>query len=281
MKKITMKAYAKINLCFDILGRNDDNGMHYVDTVMQTIDLYDYVELSVRSDTKCRVTVQDDAVQDTNAIRAAEAFVMAFGVNGVNIHIVKRIPIGAGLGGSSADAAAVLRGMAILYGIDFGLLPPLAETIGADVCFLLSGGTARCTGYGEVIEQLEPLPYQFTLVATPDVSVTAWEAYRAFDEIAKKPYNIRIMDLVDNIRNGVSNRLLSTNILYNVVCGIAPEIGKTAEYINADKEPKHTAMSGSGSSYYALYTDIEKAYAHQANAPLDINVGVYQFVPRY
>lgn len=281
MKRITMKAYAKINLCFDILGKNDDNGMHYVDTVMQTIDLYDYVELSVRNDTKCKVTVQDDVVQDTNAIRAAEAFVMAFDVNGVNIHIIKRIPIGAGLGGSSADAAAVLRGMAILYGIDFGLLPPLAETIGADVCFLLSGGTARCTGYGEIIEHLDPLPFQFVLAATPNVSVTAAEAYRAFDGIDKKPYNIRIADLVDNIRNGVSNRLLSTNILYNVVCGIAPEIAKVAEYINSDKTPLHTAMSGSGSSYYALYNDIEKANAHKVNAPLEISADVYQFVPRY
>lgn len=281
MKKITMKAYAKINLCFDILGKDDDSGMHYVDTVMQTIDLYDYVTVSTRNDTKCKVTVQDNVLQDTNAIRAAEAFVQAFDVNGVDIHIIKRIPIGAGLGGSSADAAAVLRGMAILYGIDFGLLPPLAEAIGADVCFLLSGGTARCTGYGEVIENLPPMPLGFALVATPHISITAGEAYCAFDEIEKKPYNIRIADLVDNIRNGVSNRLLSTNILYNVVCGIAPEIAKVAEYINSDKTPLHTAMSGSGSSYYALYTDIEKAYAHQANAPLEINADVYQFVPRY
>lgn len=281
MKKITVKAYAKINICFDITGKDEENGMHFVDTVMQTIDLYDYITVTKRRDKTCIVSVEDEKVEDTIAIKAANLFVETFDTNGVDIRIVKRIPVGGGLGGSSADAAGVLRAMAILYEVDFACLTPLAHKLGSDVTFLLTGGLARCTGYGEKIEELPPLPPLCALVATPNTGVSTAEAYERYDKINKKPFNVRTEEIVDNIRENKNNRLLSTNILFNIVSILNPDVEKTAKFVNSDKTPFHTSMSGSGSAYFALYSDVEKAYAQKANAPSDINVEIYQFVNSY
>lgn len=281
MRKINIKAYAKINLCFDIIGKDEEKNMHFVDTIMQTIDLYDVLTITKRRDKKCTVTVENDKVTDTNAIKAAEKFVEVFNTTGVDIHIIKNIPVGAGLGGSSADAAGVLRGMAILYEISFTELTDIAASIGADVPFLLHGGLARCTGFGEKVEILPQIPPLAVLVAYPNSGVSTEEAYARFDKQSKKTFNVRIDDILNNIRENKNNRILSTNILFNIVSVLNPDVANVAKYINSDKIPFHATMTGSGSAYYALYQDIEKAYAHKANAPSEINAQVYQFVSSY
>lgn len=281
MKRVIVKAYAKINICFDITGKDEENGMHFVDTVMQTIDLYDYVIVSKRKDKTCVVTVDDQKVEDTVAIKAANLFVETFSTNGANIRIIKNIPVGAGLGGSSADSAGVLRAMAMLYEIDFSALTPLASSLGSDVAFLLTGGLQRCTGYGEKTEKLPPLPPLCVLVATPNSGVETKEAYENYDKINKKPFNVRTEEIIQNIRDNKNNRLLSTNILFNVVSAMNPDVLAVQKFVNSDSIPLHTSMSGSGSSFFALYPDVEKAYAQKANAPSEISVGVYQFVNSY
>lgn len=281
MKKITLKAYAKINICFDILGKEEESGLHYVDTIMQTIDLADYVTVTKRRDKECYSKVENDVVEDTNALKSAKLFVEAFDTNGVDILISKHIPVGAGLGGSSADAAAVLRAMALLYDIDFGLLKPIAEKVGADVAFLLNGGLARCTGFGEKIERLDPLPPLSVLLASPKESSNTAEAYARFDKQTKKQFTVKTDDILSNLRLGKSNRLLSTNIFFNIVSIMTPTVNDAQKYINSDKVPNHATMTGSGSSYYSLYSDIDKAYEHMENAPEGLTVNVFKFVDAY
>ena len=281
MKKITLKAYAKINICFDILGRDEESEMHFVDTVMQTIDMADYVTVSKRRDKECFSKVENDVLEDTNAIAAAKLFVETFDTKGVDIFISKRIPVGAGLGGSSADAAAVLRAMAMLYDIDFERILPVAEKIGSDVPFLIHGGLARCTGFGEKVERLDPLPPMSVLLAVPKTGVETKEAYARFDKQTKKAFTVKTEDIVNNLREGRSNRLLSTNIFFNIVSILNPEVNVAQKFITLDKIPLHATMTGSGSAYYSLYADLDKAYEHLEKAPEGLDVNVFKFVAAY
>ena len=165
---ITAPAHAKINRSLEVIRRRDD-GYHDIATILQTISLADAVTLAPANG----LTVQCDAPglsgENNLAWRAAIALADYAGVRPrARIDIVKRIPIAAGLGGGSADAAAVLRGLNCLWQLH---LPPpelasIAASIGMDVPFLLTGGAALATGRGEALRLLPPLPTcQLTLVA--------------------------------------------------------------------------------------------------------------------
>jgi len=168
-------APAKLNLHLEVLGRRDD-GFHEVDTVLQTVSLRD----SVRVERAARVelTVEGDAPggRENLAWRAAEAL----GV-GARIHLVKRIPAGAGLGGGSSDAAAVLVCLDALYGLGLGPagLHPVAARLGADVPFFLAGGLARCRGVGERVEPLPPARRAEFLLVAPEFGTSTARVYQA------------------------------------------------------------------------------------------------------
>lgn len=281
MRKVTLKAYAKINICFDILSKNEESGLHDVDTVMQTIDLYDYVTLTRRSDHEVVVNVVGSNLVDSSATQAARLFMERFSTKGVSIEIQKRIPLRSGLGGSSADAAATLRGLALLYDVPFEQLDDIAKELGADVSFLLHGGLARATGRGDILEKLPPLPCYAVVVYTPYEGVSTAEAYAEYDKLSKKPFTVKTEDIVQNLRNGKSNRLLSTNCLLNPCLKLNSKIGEAMKELNGNKESPHVAMSGSGSSCYALLTDIESAFMLSDRAPEGMISGVYAFVGGY
>lgn len=282
MRKISLKAYAKINLTFDITAKDEATGLHQVDTLMQTIDLADYVTVVKRGDGECTSHVSGDIIEDTNAVRAARLFVERFSTRGVNIEIVKRIPIGGGLGGSSADAAAVLRAMALLFDVPFADVDPLAKEIGADVAFLMHGGFARCTGIGDEIEILEPLPFYCALVATPfGEGVDTAECYEAYDRVVKKPFVVKTDNILNCLMNYTNTTLFSNNCLFNTACNLNSKVAGTHKFLSTDKAITHVAMTGSGSSCYALYQDPDKAF-ERIDAPHDgYTLGVYKLVNRY
>ena len=152
-----LRAEAKLNLTLEVGARRAD-GYHDVDTVMHSISLCDVVTLGVLDSIEVTCAGLDCDAQDNIAYKAARAFFARAGLSGgVRIDIAKGIPVGAGLGGGSADAAAVLRGLNALYGrpLDASALLELAAGVGADVPFCLLGGAARCRGIGE---RVEPLP---------------------------------------------------------------------------------------------------------------------------
>lgn len=182
---LTVRAHAKINLWLDITGKRDD-GYHTLNTVMRKIDLYDDVNVEI-DDTGAIIVACDDMSVPSDerniAYRAAAAFSEAAGIRaGAHIRIKKRIPTEAGLGGSSADGAAVLVAMNALYEEQFDgkELLALGERLGADVPFCIAGGTAKCTGIGEKMVPLGCADFALVVVK-PDFSCSTAAAYAAFD----------------------------------------------------------------------------------------------------
>ena len=153
MKKITIKAKAKINLTLDVVGLN--SGYHDINTLVTTIDLYDRIILKKRKDSaislNCTGVKMDCAITDNNAYKTAKAFADKFSTGGVDITVQKNIPLGAGLGGSSADIAGVLNGLKALYGVNESVLD-IANALGSDSGYMLSGGYAVLSGRGDKIK---------------------------------------------------------------------------------------------------------------------------------
>lgn len=183
MEEARVEAHAKVNLGLAVLGRRTD-GYHEIDTILQTVSLSDSLVIR-RSATRgsraaLEVTGLPVPTDGRNlAVRAASALEDETGCPGVTIALEKRIPVGAGLGGGSADAAAVLVGMNAL--LELGLSDPelerIALRIGSDVPFLVQGGTARGRGRGERLERLPAFTGAWFVLATPPFEVSAREAY--------------------------------------------------------------------------------------------------------
>lgn len=180
---VQRQAHAKVNLTLDVLFLRED-GFHEIESVFQTVGLMDDVRLQLESENKLTCEGWNVPLDESNScLQAVKLFqAEASWPLGVHIHLVKRIPLQAGLGGGSSDAAAVLTGLAELAlkcGIEPPPLQPIAAQIGSDVPFFLQGGRAIVSGRGEIVEPFEPLPRFCGVLAMPagtGVS-TAW-AYR-------------------------------------------------------------------------------------------------------
>ena len=179
-----LKAYAKINLSLDLTGILPD-GYHALNTVMQSVSLYDTVTVEKTYGgifLRCSLPGLPSDSRNT-AYKAAELFLSEAGIKeGVSIDIEKRIPSQAGLAGGSADAAAVLFALGQLYpgGLSEEKLFETALRVGADVPFCLSGGTRLCLDKGETMTAL-PAFHAFVLLMKPDTGVSTSEAFRKFD----------------------------------------------------------------------------------------------------
>lgn len=182
---MTLIAHAKINTYLDITGKRAD-GYHLLETVMQSIDLADIVTVEL-ADSGITVSCSDPTVPENKGnicYKAAELFFALSGKHGgTDIHIDKRIPHGAGLGGGSADAASVLRGLNALYNdpFDEAAILKLAARTGADVPFCMVGGTKLCRGIGEEIEDTAPLNARYYLIVKPDFGCDTKSAYGEYD----------------------------------------------------------------------------------------------------
>ncbi|MCE9588222.1 MAG: 4-(cytidine 5'-diphospho)-2-C-methyl-D-erythritol kinase [Verrucomicrobia bacterium] len=185
---ISLVAPAKINLSLRILGKRAD-GFHELETLMVPIGLADTVEVSHGTGHGITLTCNDPELPtgaENLCVQAAEAFRVATGLDhGIAITLLKRIPHGAGLGGGSSDAAAVLKGLNELF--DHPLVNEehhqIAATLGSDVPFFLGSGPAWCRGRGEIIETAPMLPERTLLLIKPPFPVpTAW-AYKKYAEL--------------------------------------------------------------------------------------------------
>ncbi len=183
-------AYAKLNLTLDVTGKRED-GYHDMLMVMQTVSVKDSLllelldEPGIHADCNLRYIPTDGR---NLAVRAAETFLRAVGEEGrgVFIRMKKQIPVGAGMAGGSADAAAVLRGMNRLFGkpLHRRELEKLAEEVGSDVAFCVAGGTALAKGRGEQLEDLDPMPDCRLVICKPSFSISTPELFRKLDQIS-------------------------------------------------------------------------------------------------
>lgn len=260
MKTVKIKAYAKINLTLDIKGI--ENGYHKLDSLVASVDIYDLIVLRSRKDGLSTVTMKgmgSESIppEQNNAWKAAEAFSKAFGTHGADITVYKNIPMGAGLGGSSADVSGVLNGMAKLYQIeDMAKLKKLADGLGSDTGYMLTGGFARMQGRGEKVTPLKIAPKLYFLFLCPSTSVSSGGCYKAYDEqvlgkIEPQPSTeICIEKLTKGDLDGVGRYL--TNDLYLPATTLNQDV-KTAYEEALRFSPLGAVMTGSGSCVVALF----------------------------
>ncbi|HET9251085.1 MAG TPA: 4-(cytidine 5'-diphospho)-2-C-methyl-D-erythritol kinase [Candidatus Eisenbacteria bacterium] len=180
---VRVRCPAKINLGFWIAGRRPD-GYHEVDTILQTITLEDELTLVPATEEGIRLEMRGRAIQGPgpNLVERAWDLLRAEGLVtnlGVHARLTKRIPVGAGLGGGSSDAAGLLAGASRLFDLELSIddLRALGARLGADVPFLLRGGTARGTGRGDQVRQLCPIPPVWTVLASPPFGISTTWAY--------------------------------------------------------------------------------------------------------
>lgn len=268
MRRIVLKAYAKINWALDVLGKRPD-GYHDVEMVMQSVDLWDIVSLSEK-DRGISVSCRMDGipVDETNmAYRAAALVKERFNIEkGVAIELQKNIPVAAGMAGGSADAAAVLVGLNKMWklNLDKKDLMVMASVIGSDVPFCIVGGTALARGRGEEITALSPVEGIWLVLVTLEQFISTAEVYGKLDlhRVSLKP-NIPVM--VDSLRRrdfgGIARNM--ANVLEKVTVELCPQINKVKDDI-MKQGAIGCCMSGSGPTVYGLFEDeriARKAYA--------------------
>lgn len=254
MKTVTVNGYAKLNLFLDVVGAK--NGYHLLDTVVATVDVNDKLALSSRNDGKIALNCSRGLFvsrlsEDNNAYKAAKLFRETFNTPGVTVTLKKNIPVGSGMGGSSADIAAVLRGMAELYDVSDDL-KPLADSLGSDSGYLLTGGFARLKGRGELVESLDCDVKLYAVVVTADGGVNTTECFRRFDGFTDSGTDKMADDLISALKRGDYTSDMFYNALTFAACSINPEIGKVLDDVKS-LSPRAVSMSGSGSSVFGIF----------------------------
>jgi 4-diphosphocytidyl-2-C-methyl-D-erythritol kinase len=253
-----VRAYAKLNLGLRVLFKRPD-GYHELRTVFQTISLADKLEISFAPGRSTRIEMLGTPdIPDNLAERAARLVMSAGGKHGaVRISLRKVIPAGAGLGGGSSDAAAVLLALPVLAGarLPIDQLRSLAATLGSDVAFFLFGGTALGLGRGEELYPLPDRPRQQALVVVPAIHSSTVEAYR---DLSGTLTNIALQNKLDSFQRevwgpgapGYKSSLI--NDFEGVVIARHPELAGIRERLRR-AGATGVAMSGSGSAVFGLF----------------------------
>lgn len=272
---MTVRAYAKINIGLRILRKRED-GYHDIETVFHRINLFDEIVFEPSSVVSMSCNRHDLPTDDTNlCIRAASVLQRTFKIkNGVHITLKKNIPIGAGLGGGSSDAATVLTALPVWWGENPspGELYALALELGSDVPYFLQHGTACATGRGEVLEYFDlDLPY-WIVVAYPNIHVSTSWAYQNSSlrnesvRTGNRPSGDSVKDvLLEHLHHPRMLMHLLSNDFESLVLRTYPEIAKVKKILY-DSGAVFSQMSGSGSSVYGFFK--EERYARHVAASL-------------
>ncbi len=258
-------AFAKVNLTLDVLGKRPD-GYHDLKSVMQTVSLRDDVEIDVGTGKPWCLKCDMEGIptdEKNLAWKAARVFLDAIEKDpeGLEIRITKRIPCQAGLGGGSADAAAVLRALNKHYGEPFsiGALAELGASVGSDVPFCTVGGTAMVEGRGDRLRKLPDMPDCVFVVCKPDFSASTPELYRKLDEkeIARRPNHLAMESallsgdlgkVAENLCNVFDPVVTEEHLELNYIKSIFNSYGSVGQQ-----------MTGSGSAVFAIVTEFEYA----------------------
>ena len=263
LEQITIAAPAKINLSLDITGKLE-NGYHALDTIMQTISIEDKITLA-KTGRQISVLCDHPQVPQGNGNichKAAEAFFEKTALEGgVIITIDKNIPVAAGLAGGSSDAAAVIKGLNLLYGTGLTQreMCEIGLKCGADVPYCIVAGTCRAKGIGEKLTKLPSFAGVYIVLVVPDFFVsTAW-AYKNYD-LNKTDEKPRTEELISYIRGrdikNTAERM--ANVLESVTAKKHPEIQEIKNDIKKSGACG-SVMSGSGPSVFGLFENEEKA----------------------
>lgn len=263
MERMQKKAYAKINPVLDVLRRRED-GYHELRMIMQTVNIYDTLEL-VKSESGIRLTCDTGLLpcDDGNIVyRAARLMQETFSLKeGIEIHLTKKIPMAAGMAGGSADAAATLHGMNELFDLKLTTekLCELGVKLGADVPYCILGGTMLAEGIGEKLTALPPMPECRLVVAKPDFDVSTKYVYENLhaNELKEHP---DVDGMIAAIKAGDLQAVAAhmENVLETVTVRKYPQIAELKELMRS-QGALNALMSGSGPSVFGLFTDVDEA----------------------
>ena len=262
--KLERKAYAKINLGLDVTGKRDD-GYHIVRMIMQNVDLYDTLTFEDNETGEISLSASSEKIptDDSNLIcKVAKQLQKEFGVKkGADIHLVKRIPVAAGMAGGSTDGAAAYVALNELWnlGLDKDKLCELAVKLGADIPYCIIGGTALAEGIGEELTVISDMPACHIVIAKPSIDVSTGWVYKELDskEIENHPD-------IDGIRAAIESGDIKAmcsligNVLEQVTAGKYTVIGDIEKLLD-ESGAVGAFMTGSGPTVFAIFDDVDKA----------------------
>ena len=268
IKHLDLKAYGKINLGLDVVRRRED-GYHEVRMIMQTVRVYDAIELNRTEEEGIRLSTNLYYLPDNEnnlGYRAAKLLMDEFGIrDGVEIKMKKFIPVAAGMAGGSSDAAAVLFGINKMFGLGLSEkeLMERGVRLGADVPYCIMRGTALSEGIGEILTPLPPMPQCRVLIAKPSVSVSTKHVYESLN---LSSLGAEVHPDIDAMRTAIENKDLS---------GVVSQLGNVLETVTIPENPviqtlkdkmmemgaDGSLMSGSGPTVFGLFTNQTAAQA--------------------
>jgi len=260
VRQARVRAFAKINLDLRVLGKRPD-GYHELRTIFQTISLADTIDIAFTPARKTAIELQDDlGIADNLVTRAARLAMDAMRTTGrIAMRLTKRVPMGAGLGGGSSDAAAVLLALPPLAGrnLDMPKLCNLAQQLGSDVPFFLLGGTAVGIGRGTELFPLSDAPPYPGLLVAPAVRVNTAEAYRALSpRLTSESQQNKMVSFQTQTwgldRRGGSNDFEAVVFEQHVSLAVIKE-----KLLRAGASP--AMMTGSGSALFGLFPTVKEA----------------------
>lgn len=261
--EISLKAYGKINLGLDVVRRRED-GYHEVKMIMQTVDLWD--ELTFCDVTTDEIVITSDSselpdVKDNIIYKACRMMKDIYGIDkGVHVTVDKHIPVAAGMAGGSADAAAALKAMNMLFGLNLSdeQLMEHGVKLGADVPYCIMQGTALSEGIGEILTPLPPMPDCLIVIAKPAIGVSTKWVYQNLkvDLLEEHP---DIDGMADALKTGdlkgITDRM--ANVLETVTIPANPVIDSVKKLI-AENDSMGVLMSGSGPTVFGIYDNRDK-----------------------
>lgn len=263
-KKITLLCAAKINLSLDVTGKRPDH-YHTLDSIFQTVSVYDRLEIFLTDGEGISLECDTPSVpcdEKNLAYRATQAFVKKSGLKAnIKIKLEKHIPSGAGMGGGSADAAGVLYALNLLTEEHYSNqeLRELGLTLGADVPFLLLGGTARAQGIGEELTTLKPLPEWSLVILKGTESISTPAAYQAIDLLEHPEHPD-----TDSILKAVENQ--DFDLLCRNCSNLFEAVTDCQDVVRAEKAllkygAECAVMTGSGAAVFGIFRNPETAQA--------------------
>lgn len=258
-----VKAFGKINLTLDVTGRRED-GFHLLDTVMQTVSIWDELDIQHSHEPGVHLQCSRESIptdRKNTAFRAAKFFLEDQGLTheGVYIFIRKYIPSRSGMGGGSADAAAVLHGLNRMFqrGLEGPKLMELGAKVGSDVPFCVAGGAARCTGVGTIVEEAPSLPDCWLVVCKPPTGMSTPRAYALLDQypLSSTQATPRMMEALaggnlKKIARCVANR-------FDETIRLAPV--RQLKRTMMESGALGAMMTGSGSGVYGIFQTEQQA----------------------
>lgn len=273
----SVRAYAKVNFGLNVLPKRED-GFHNIESIFQTVSLYDELRVTLLSEKECRVRCDSLRLpEDNTLVKAYQAFcdVAECDVPGVSVELIKGIPSGGGLGGGSSDAAALVRVLEKSCGVLLSESQSdyIAAKTGSDVFFFLhtdaeGKACAVVSGRGEIVRRIKPRHDLFLLLVFPDVNSSTKKAYALVDEFlaARKMVTGAAFSDFESVYNRSVEEWNFANTFTPVIVGAYDRVRDALDFLRSSGCP-YAEMSGSGSTVYGVFTlwqqalDVQKKLA--------------------